>query len=187
MSRNTELCKRNALASEYSLCARQTFRKIQMEESFVGEFKVSKEVGIMWLSLFESLIMFYNGMSKHWIVTWKLFTWKLSLQTLGPQLAVPAFLATRCVCTMSIFAKTQTSFLQLEHPSQHAQQAYVDRTEQGWEARAWPSNLWLKPWESKQRTKEHKDTWNSINKKHCPHYSYLRLSWVGANPINTHC
>lgn len=47
-----------------------TFRKIQVEKSFVEEFKASKEVAIMWLSPFESLIMFYNGMSKHWIVAW---------------------------------------------------------------------------------------------------------------------
>lgn len=156
-----------------------------MEESLVEGVQMSKEAAITWLSPFESLIMFYNRMSKHWIVTWKLVMWNGTAN-----FWTTTWCSSSSCNKMSLYHARfcqNKRLLKLERTSQHAQQAYADdSTEQGWEARDWPSNLWLKPWES-NRTKEHKDTWNSTNEKHYAHISHLGLIWVGANPNNIQC
>lgn len=139
------------------VCKIKIFRKICLEESFVEEFKVSKEEAIMWLSPFENSIMFYNEMSKHWIMIWKPVTWKLChckfldlnqmFQLFLWQLSAP-----------SPYLQKHKPILKLQHLSQHAQKAYVDDiTKQGWEARQCSSTLWPKPWDTKHTIKEHRE------------------------------
>lgn len=62
----------------------------------------------------------------------------MSLQALGHQPAVPAFPATRCLCTIAVSVKTQTLRM-LSEPVLIVQNKA--------EKQHWPSKLCLKPWE----------------------------------------